>query len=226
MGEYASRARRRQWAKIGRMTQDPTTELLLYWFGSTETGRTAAPRMDLWFGGGSELDAEFQRRFGAAHAAATRGELDPICAHPDGLLAWVILIDQGSRQLYRGRARAFAWDHLALARAGAAVERGQDREYGLFQRAFLYLPFEHSEDLEVQERSVQLFTRLVQDAPPEHRAVAEQMLDYARQHHALIERFGRFPHRNDDLARTTTAEEFAWMRSPGGGFGKLPPSAG
>jgi uncharacterized protein (DUF924 family) len=205
------------------MNADPSADVLQFWFDTTDPAAPVPPRMELWFGGSAELDATIRERFGLAHAAAARGELDALRETPAGRLAWVILLDQFSRQIHRGTAKAFASDAAALATALDGLERGWDRGYGFFQRAFFYLPLEHSEDLAIQRRSVALFTRLRDEAPPELAQIGETMLDFAQQHLALIERFGRFPHRNDELSRTTTVEEFAWMLSPGGGYGKAKP---
>ncbi len=205
------------------MNADPTLDVLHFWFAESDPAAPVAPRMDLWFGGSPELDATIRQRFGGAHAAAARGELDAMCETPAGRLAWVILLDQFSRQIHRGSGKAFASDRQALATALDGLERGWDRHYGYFQRAFFYLPLEHSEDLAIQRRSVELFTRLRDETPPELAQIGQTMLDFAQQHLALIERFGRFPHRNEELSRTTTVEEFAWMLSPGGGYGKAKP---
>lgn len=202
------------------MIADDPTAVLEFWFGHADPSAPVEPRMDLWFGGAAEQDDLIRARFGATHDAASRGRLDAWRETPAGRLAWVIVLDQFSRQLHRGAAAAFANDAAALASATEALERGWDREMGFFQRAFLYLPFEHSEDLAVQVRSVELFRRLRDEAPPQLKSFGETMLDFAEQHHALIQRFGRFPHRNDDLSRTTTVEEFQFLLSPGGGYGK------
>lgn len=179
--------------------------------------------MDLWFGGSKLDDKLIASRFGADQAAAAAGRLDTMRETAAGRLAWVILLDQFSRQIHRGSSQAFANDAAALAASLDGLDRGWDRHFGTYQRAFFYLPLEHSEDLGIQHRSVELFTRLRDEALPEQRQVAETMLDFAQQHLALIERFGRFPHRNDDLSRTTTSEEFAWLLAPGGGYGKAKP---
>ena len=125
-----------------------------------------------------------------------------------GMLAAVIALDQFPRNLYRGDPRAFAADPAALALATEAVERGLDRAMSIDERKFLYLPFEHSEDPAVQARSVELFAALED----------EDTLGYALRHKEIIDRFGRFPHRNEVLGRESTPEEIEFLKEPDSSF--------
>lgn len=183
------------------MTDSTGPEGVLAWWFAPET----KPR---WFGGGNAFDEAVRDYFGPLYARAAGGELDGWAAEPRGLLALVILFDQVPRNIFRGTARAFEGDAQALALARLAVDRGLDQAMSMDERLFLYLPFEHAEDLADQERSVALF-RALGDAG---------YLDYAIRHQAVIERFGRFPHRNAILGRASTVEEVAFLEQPGSSF--------
>lgn len=184
-----------------------------FWFGTgTECGR---PRK-IWF----EKNEAFDRRcadFLEDHERAARGEYDAMAETPAGAVALVILLDQFPRNLFRGTARAFSADAKARAIAARAVAAGFDREVPAVERIFLYLPFEHSESLADQERSVALFEGL--PVTPEFPAAErDNTVDYAHRHRAIIERFGRFPHRNAALGRASTPEEVAFLAGPNSSF--------
>jgi uncharacterized protein (DUF924 family) len=165
-----------------------------------------------WFGKDEAFDAEIRRRFEAAHMAAARGELAAWETTAEGALALLILLDQFPRNMFRGSAHAFATDPLALAIARRAVEAGLDQAVEPAVRVFFYLPFEHSERLEDQDRCVELCQALRAAAGPD----AQGALDYAVIHRDIIARFGRFSHRNPAFGRTTTPEEQAFLDE--GGF--------
>jgi uncharacterized protein (DUF924 family) len=190
----------------------------------------AAALRDFWFGTGAEFgrvrkiwfakDDAFDRLcadFRDDHERAARGDYDALGATATGAVALVVLLDQLPRNLFRGTARAFATDPLARAVAARAVDAGMDRSVSPVERMFLYLPFEHSESLEDQHRSVALFESL--PVTPDF-TVAERanVVDYAHRHLAIVERFGRFPHRNAALGRASTAEELAFLKEPNSGF--------
>lgn len=160
-----------------------------------------------WFGGGAEFDALCRARFHDAHFAAARREHEDWLATADGALALQILLDQIPRNVFRGTAHAFATDSLARHYAERTVEAGLDAQVDRALRVFVYLPFEHSEDLADQERAVALIHTLDHDL----------YLRYAEAHRDVIARFGRFPHRNVVLGRVSTEEERAWLDA-GGGF--------
>jgi len=160
-----------------------------------------------WFGGGPAFDADCRERFLDAHFAAARREFDGWMDNAEGSLALLVLLDQIPRNVFRGSAHAFATDPLALHYADRALEAGHDAATEPGLRLFFYLPFEHSEALADQDRSVALFT-----------ALGEKMtLDYALAHRDAIARFGRFPHRNAAMGRDNTPDEQAWLDA-GGGF--------
>ncbi|HEX7340839.1 MAG TPA: DUF924 family protein [Rhodanobacteraceae bacterium] len=154
------------------------------------------------------LDAMLRERFGALHAAAARGELYAWRDDADGRLAEVIVLDQFSRNLFRGDARAFASDAMSLVLAQEAIRTGADRQLPATRRAFLYMPFMHSESTVIHTAAVQLFSQ----------PGLENNLKFEHAHKAIIDRFGRYPHRNAALGRTSTAEEIAFLAGPGSSF--------
>lgn len=160
-----------------------------------------------WFNGGAEFDAACRSALGDAHMAAARREFDGWMDEPDSALALVLLLDQIPRNIFRGSGHAFASDGMARLHASAAVDAGFDARVDPALRFFFYLPFEHSEDMANQQRSVELTTALGD----------KELLRYAIAHRDVIARFGRFPHRNAALGRISTPEEQAWLDA-GGGF--------
>jgi uncharacterized protein (DUF924 family) len=159
-----------------------------------------------WFTRDEAVDATIRKRFGALHASLIEKVPASVLTTPLGALATVIVLDQFSRNLYRNSSRAFTCDPTALAIAQEAIRAGFDRQLERNQRVFLYMPFQHSEDRDVQHRSIELFTELG-DA---------NVLDYARQHRDVIERFGRFPHRNRMLGRESTPQEVEFLKTHSG----------
>jgi uncharacterized protein (DUF924 family) len=184
--------------------------LLAFWFG-TGTPEHLRPRR-AWFTTDPAFDAEIRSRFHDDLQRALLGELSAWTNTRESCLALVILCDQVPRNLFRNDAKAFSTDPLARGAARIALDRGDDQVLAPVQRWFLYLPFEHSENLDDQRRSVVLFEQL-RDDPDSSLAI-----EFAYKHLAIIERFGRFPHRNLALGRTSTPEEEAFLRTPGSSF--------
>ena len=172
-------------------------EIISFW-------RAAGP--DRWFDKDAEFDEEIRQRFLDSYEAAAAGKLSDWEHGAQGALALLILLDQFPRNLFRGDARAFATDPLARAVSAGAIVRGFDSQVPAEMRGFFYLPFQHSEDLADQERGI-AFYKAVGDS---------ENLKWAELHADIIRRFGRFPHRNAVLGRTTTPEEQAFL--DGGGF--------
>lgn len=200
------------------MQRHPETQELLadraaqvrgFWFGEPAT---ATPR-EAWFRKDAAFDREIHERFGALIETALAGGLQAWDGTPAGTLARILVLDQFTRNTFRGTARAFAGDALALAAAQALVARGGDRTLEPLQRWFVYLPFEHAEDLAVQRQAMALFTALAE----EHPGLADAR-HWAQKHFEVIERFGRYPHRNALLGRASTPEELAFLQQPGSGF--------
>jgi uncharacterized protein (DUF924 family) len=160
------------------------------WFGLT---------YDQWWKGGAEIDHRIKERFLKLWAEKRQLPVESFLDDPLTALAGVILFDQFPRNMFRGHANQFATDHLALAIAKGAVDKGFDERLDPRERQFLYMPFQHSENLADQNRGVLLFTELGD----------EEQLGYAKKHHDVIERFGRFPHRNRILGRAPRPEEVA-----------------
>jgi uncharacterized protein (DUF924 family) len=152
--------------------------------------------------------------------AAQAGELKPWMGDARGQLAFIVLTDQFSRQIHRGTAQAFATDALALSAAREGITRGTDRELEFNHRSFFYMPFEHSEALLDQHTGVGLFAQLRDETPPPYRQHAGEGLRHAQQHRDIIQRFGRFPHRNALLDRASTEAEVEFLAQASGSFGQ------
>lgn len=188
------------------------SDILDFWFGAPGSPGRGRFR-DAWFRKDPDFDNDIRRHFLDATEAAARGEHDRLQADPAGTLALVILLDQFPRNLYRGQAKAFAADPKARQVADQALARGFDRGFVPCERLFFYLPFEHSESLPDQERSVALFRSLAGEE-----AWLEKGLEAALKHLHIIQRFGRFPHRNPALGRETTPDEAEFLKQPGSSF--------
>ncbi len=187
-------------------------DILDFWFAAPGSAEHGQPRK-CWFEKNPAFDEEIRARFSDTLAAAVAGRLADWEASPESLLTLIVLLDQFPRNLFRNDARAFATDPLALIHAQTLIQRGWNEQLAPLQRVFAYLPFEHSEDLAMQDRAVGLFTALSKAQPG-----FEGYLDYAERHGAVIRRFGRFPHRNAALSRESTPEEIAYLQQPGAGF--------
>lgn len=176
------------------------SDILQFWF--TEL----TPKQQFTKDGG--LDESIRTRFGPTLEAAARCELFAWRTTPEGRLAEILVLDQFSRNVYRDTARAFAQDALALALAQELVAGGQDRSLPTAQRVFAYMPYMHSESALIHEQALALFAQ----------PGMENNLDFERRHKAIIDRFGRYPHRNAVLGRTSTPEELAFLSEPGSSF--------
>jgi uncharacterized protein (DUF924 family) len=186
-------------------------DVLDFWFGSADAPARSRPRPQ-WFRKDEAFDATIRARFLGCYEDAARGALQHWEATPYAALALIVLLDQFSRNMFRGEARAFAADPLALRIARRFVERGFDRACLPVERCFAYLPFEHAEDIAAQRRSLALFEGL--SSFPD----CSGYIDYAHRHHAIVARFGRFPHRNAILGRASSEEELAFLSQPGSSF--------
>jgi len=193
------------------MTEMTPADIITFWF---EDDRTIT--REKWFKRDDAFDQTIRDRFGTLTDQAATGALDHWAETPDGALALLIVLDQFPRNLHRGSARAFASDAHARAIARKAVlQRGFDRGFSNPERTFLYLPFEHSEDMTEQDISVALFEGMRDD--PLRRAPGSN-IEYAWKHWIVVKRFGRFPHRNAALGRISTADEEEYLAQPGAGF--------
>ena len=186
-------------------------EVLDFWFGREDEPGYGEFR-DAWFRKDEGFDQEVRERFGSLYERAAAGALDGWRDDARSCLALVICLDQFPRNMFRGDGRTHATDAKAMESARYAVERAFDRELPPFQRMFVYMPFMHSENLEDQRRSVELFGRLAE------KPGAPDVTSYAVGHMEIVERFGRFPHRNVILGRETTPEEAEFLERPGSSF--------
>ncbi len=187
-------------------------DILDFWFGRPGDAGDGGKR-EIWFEKNDDFDAAIRENFMADYQAAEAGQLDPMQRTARGALALVILLDQFPRNMFRGEARAFAADAQAREVAGAAIACGFDLALTPVERRFFYLPFEHGENLADQARCAQYMR---EHLPPD--AERDASIEYARHHRVIIERFGRFPHRNAALGRTSTAEEIAFLDEPNSSF--------
>lgn len=184
--------------------------VLDFWFQPGEPAGAERFRRE-WFVANDAFDAEIRIRFGPLVEAGLAGELNTWDGTAQGSLAHILVLDQFPRNLFRGTARAFAGDALALELATALVASGRDKNLPPLRRWFAFMPFEHSEALIEQERSVALFAGLRREGQQD---LFEAAYDYALRHRAVIERFGRFPHRNILLGRDSTPEELEALQWP------------
>ncbi len=180
--------------------------VLSFWFGDPEDPGYGENR-EAWFKKDPDFDREIETRFGALIADGAAGRLDSMAESPEGAVALVIILDQFPRNIYRDDARAFAQDAKARAVAERAIAREFDASLMSVMRKFLYLPFEHSEDLADQDLALKLFAPL-----------GAEDLEWAEKHRDIIAEFGRFPHRNAALGRVSTPEEEAFLTRPGSSF--------
>lgn len=192
--------------------------VLTFWFGEeTQSDSERAAQSRRWFVADPAFDAQIRERFAHLIDAARAGELDGWAARPRSWLALLLVLDQFPRNVYRNTPQAFSGDAKAQHLALAGIARGDDLTLPVEQRAFVYLPLEHAEDLKLQDRCVQLFERLQQDTAAQSAEPYAMYLDYARRHREVIQRFGRFPHRNSILGRISTEAEQTYLAA-GGGF--------
>ncbi len=194
-------------------------EVLSFWFGMVdELGQSPDDRAARWWKKDPEFDAALRDRFGELHESITEGELEGWLDSARERLAYIIVLDQFSRNMFRDTGDMFAQDHQAVAAALGGIKRGMDRALPTDLRAFYYLPLMHSEELEHQDLCVELFAALARELPEEGRARITSNLKFARMHRDIVARFGRFPHRNELLGRDTTEEEAEFLKGPGSSF--------
>ena len=197
----------------------PWQPLLDWWFGNSGSAReVAAQKGRLWFGKRDSQDLEAQKRFGDWVEQALAGGLTEWMQHPEGWLALVLLLDQIPRMIFRDTPKAFSGDLRAQKLVAQGIAADFDRQLQPIQRVFIYLVFEHSEDLAVQNEGVSRYIELVAQQPEGDRALFADYLDYAERHQRVIAQFGRFPHRNAVLGRESTAEEIEFLSGPGSRF--------
>ncbi len=196
--------------------------ILEFWFGNRPYTREVVKRQArIWFGDISapelrpQVDEALRLRFGALAAGAARGDFDVWESSPRRRLALILLLDQFPRAIFRGTSKAFAQDRRALALAVGGTQLGADAALDPVERIFFYMPMQHAESRELQEESVSAYRRLAAEGPPELAPIFTVAARHAEQHRDIVERFGRFPHRNRALGRVSSVEERDWLAAGG-----------
>jgi len=196
-------------------------EVLAFWFKEQELSAPQIDRrMDIWFGEDDVFDHECKKEFSTDVDQASEGQLNHWAHEPRGRLALILLLDQFRRNIYRGTAQAFAMDKAALSLCVEGAMKKQDKGLTPIQRAFFYMPLQHTESLKVQTKSVQIFGRLSEAVSATYRETFETIAQFAELHHDIVEQFGRFPHRNKLLNRENTAEEDEYLTGDSPDFGQ------
>jgi uncharacterized protein (DUF924 family) len=210
------------------IVMDSLEDLLTYWFPEDDVfdadQETFGRQMRWWFQGGPEIDTEITERFGGVLEQARRGELDSWAETRRGRLALIVVLDQFSRNVYRGSSLSYAQDEKALELAVEDIDTGMDRELGPMEQTFFWMPLAHSEDLALQDRGIRHQEERAAKAPPQLRAMAAFGISQARAARDVIARFGRHPHRNEILGRTSTPGELEYLRTETPPHMRRPPS--
>jgi len=206
---------------------DEARQVRDFWFGRLPmTAEALDQRIKFWFTESGSEDLRLERdeiiraRFGEFIERAAQGKLAGWADSPRRCLSLIILLDQFPRNIFRGTARAFAYDEQALGLTLAGMRSAADGALDVVERIFFYMPLQHSEAREVQDESVAGYRRLVMEAPRELRSAFEGALKAAELHRSIVERFGRFPHRNHVLGRQSSPDEEAWLRGGGARMGQ------
>ncbi len=196
--------------------EEKINAILEFWLGKDP--KKPLENQDKWWKKDPSWDEEIRQRFSEDVEQAKNGNYDDWKQKPLGCLAWIILLDQFSRNLYRGSAQSFAQDELARQACLQGLAEGLDTQLTPIQRTFFYMPLMHSESLSEQKQSVTLFRQLAEHAPKELASSLKNNLDFALRHAEIIQRFGRFPHRNDILGRDSSREEKDFLQEPNSSF--------
>jgi uncharacterized protein (DUF924 family) len=194
-------------------------DVLWFWLGDVDgDGLAERALTKRWWRKDPEFDQEISAKFEPTWQAIMAGDREAWLEDPHSRLAYVIVLDQFSRNMFRGTARMFEGDANSLAAAADGVKTGMDRVLHGHERVFFYMPFMHSEVLAMQDRCIELFTALRDQSEGRVREAVAGNVDYARQHREMIARWGRFPHRNAVLERTSSAEELEFLKQPNSSF--------
>jgi uncharacterized protein (DUF924 family) len=189
-------------------------EVIEFWFGEPATSEAELfAKMKRWYMGGPALDQEIQEHYGALVDQAVAGELDAWASDAQGRVALIVLLDQFTRSIYRDKPGAYAGDQRAQRLSIEAFDTGLHRDLSIDERLFLLMPLMHAEDLALQERAVTEVARIVEEAPPALRGAYSMGIEQSRKYRDIIQRFGRFPHRNVILGRTSTPAEQEFLES-------------
>ncbi len=198
---------------------DPIEDILDFWFGELNAQGCSTPEhRKRWWTKSDAFDESIQHHFLDDYEAIVEGEREAWRNSARGALAYIIVLDQFSRNMFRGTPTMFAADELAREVCREGLDAGFDAELSFDERVFFYLPLEHSESMADHKLCLELFERLLDSAPEPLEADAKYYLDFAVQHRAIVERFGRYPHRNEILGRASSEEEAKFLREPGSSF--------
>jgi uncharacterized protein (DUF924 family) len=188
--------------------------ILEFWFADSLASPEAyKQRLPFWYSVSEEKDLDIRERFGATLEAAEQGELDSWRNDSSSLLALTILVDQFPRNIYRGSAAAYHYDSIALGCCMETLDREKDLELLPGERMFQYMPLQHAEELGMQNLSVECYEKLLETCGKDYKEVVQGGLNFAIKHRDIIQKFGRFPHRNDVLGRESTPEELEFLRT-------------
>ncbi len=201
------------------MTTTPA-DILQFWFSDIVDDDVTVDKSSLWWGGGEIIDSDIKRQFEELLGQAASGHLKNWEATPQGLMALIILLDQFPLNIYRGAARAYNYESQAIQLCLNGIEKKMDTELSLIERIFFYMPLEHSEKIEHQNLAVKMVGQLVASAAPGNRKRMQGFLDFAIEHQDIVQKFSRFPHRNEVLGRKPTPEETAYLNSGGKCYGQ------
>ena len=196
-----------------------SNEILVFWFGKNLVDlQVISEKSSLWWGKDEAIDAQINLHFGPLLKNLRSSEFDKWKDSPETLLAKVILTDQFSRNIHRDTPDAFSKDVLALELCTQGVNSGMDKKLRPIQRVFFYMPLEHSEAIECQNRSVELFEKLLHEVDDGLKEKFQGYVEYAERHRSIVLQFGRFPHRNKILNRASTLEEIEFLQLPNSSF--------
>ena len=195
-------------------------DILGFWFGDIGEGFDIKEQNIIWYQGGPTVDRDIEQRFGEWVESAMAGNLAHWKTTKKSVLALVLLLDQFTRNIYRRSSKAFAGDELAREALRYGLSEELDQQMTIIQRSFFYMPLEHSELLSDQQQGVELFKALLSDTPLAGKGVVERSVEFAIDHHDIIQRFGRFPHRNEAFGRESSAEEVTYLEQGGARFGQ------
>jgi len=194
-------------------------DVLSFWFGELDAeGRADDAHRASWWKKDPAFDTKILERFAATREAIIAGERDDWLTSPRGRLAYIIVLDQFSRNMHRDSADMYTADHLSVGATLAGVEAGDDKTFSCDERTFFYMPLMHSEALEDQEKCVELFSAFCEELEGKIKEGVEGNVKYAVIHRDIVKRFGRFPHRNQILDRASTDEEAEFLKQPGSSF--------
>lgn len=201
--------------------------ILSFWFEEKGLGGPQLDaRMDTWFGENPDFDKEIERRFSEDVRRASDGKLNHWAEDPRGRLALILLLDQFRRNIYRSSAKAFALDKVALKLCVEGAMEKKDKSLTPIERVFFYMPLQHAESRKVQAKSADIYNRLADAVSPTYRETFQTIAQFAELHRDIVERFGRFPHRNALLGRHNTPEEDEYLANDAPEFGQGSGDAG